>query len=120
MQISTTVLNKMLNDVFNEAAKVYECYLTFSGGTESDREVIDFTNSSAANLQLTASVFFAITAGTTITGLRVEGATTGVYITETFAAPVVYTTNGTFTVNNITVSVAVTVQEGYYAINSRS
>ena len=109
MQISTTVLNAMLNGEFNTEATTYSLKLLFDGSpSESDPETIDFTAASGGLVQLASSAFFAITAGTTITGLQVLNSADDVLIEEGFA-DVVYLTNGTFTVNNITVTVATAI-----------
>ena len=103
MQISTVRLNAALNGEFNDGAKTYSLVLLIDGSvSESDPETIDFTTSTAATLGLASSVFFAVAAGDTVIGLEVRDNSANVLIEESVPNET-FTTNGTFTVNNITV-----------------
>jgi hypothetical protein len=107
MIINVTVLNGMLDSTFNQGAGVtYTLELSYSGGTFSSPATIDFTTASGGVVQLTASTFFAISSGTTVTGIRVKDSFGDIHILETFATPETYTANGTFTVNNIIVTLS--------------
>lgn len=108
MQINPTVLNTMLDNVFKASATTYQIKLAFSGDTFSDPETVTFETASGGVTELTASKSFAITSGTTVTGILVINATLGsgvTLISETITNEV-YTADGTFTVNNVTITVA--------------
>jgi hypothetical protein len=105
MIISTTVKNAMLNGEFNDGGKTYSLILLFDGSpSESDPETIDFTTSTTGTLQLTGSVFFAVLSGTTVIGVQVLDDDDNILIEEGVDDET-FTANGTFTVNNIIVTI---------------
>lgn len=103
MNIRIDVLNAALDAQFNAVGLAYEIVLLLDVAGTSTPEVVDFTVASSGSVQLASSVFFAIDAGETVTGLQVRNEFAVVLIEETVPNEV-FATAGTFTVNNITVT----------------
>lgn len=102
MDISVSLFNTALDSQFNKGARTYRVVLLYSAG-ESSPVTIDFTSASAGSVQLVASVFVAVASGTTVVGLQVRDDLAAVYLEESVADET-FASNGTFTVNNIIVT----------------
>ena len=102
--------------------QTHKFLLLLDGGVEPDEQDGTFTDGVNGMIELDSSVFFAVSSGTSIIGLQViaprfypNAVTIGQFdrddliIIEEGFADVVYLTNGTFTVNNITVTVATAI-----------
>ncbi len=105
IKIATTVLNSTLNAIFNEAEVVFTCEIRNSGGSTIASGTIDFTNASNGQVQLVSSIFFAVSSGVTVASVVVTNNAIGTVLTEPIT-PETFTANGTFTINDIIVSLA--------------
>ncbi len=108
MQILVTVLNAALNTEFNDVGKTYNVRLVWSaGGGLSSPVTIDFTNAGNGTVQLVSAISIAVASGTTVTGIQVRDNIDEILLTDTIASET-YTTAGTFTINNIIVTLSAT------------
>ncbi len=113
MKVYGDVLNEAVDVVFDigiqEEGFWYRMKLLYSVG-ESDPETITFKEAGDGALangvtELTASVFFAVSSGKTVQGLQVYNSDDEILIEENVPDEE-FTANGTFTVNNIVVTIA--------------
>lgn len=113
--------------------QTHKVLLVVDGGVAPDEQDGTFTDGVNGMIELDSSIFFAVLSGASIIGLQVisprfypNAVTDGQFdrddliIIEEGFATISYLTNGTFTVNNITVTIAVAVQEVYYGIKYTS
>lgn len=107
MAVYELVLNGALDTEFNDGAKTYSIQLIYDGvPSESDPETITFTGASGGSVGLTTSVFFAVPSGTSVIGVQVLDNLANVLIEEGINPAEVFATNGTYTVNNVLVTLA--------------
>jgi hypothetical protein len=105
MDISTTVLNTALSSQFLAGGRTYSVYLTITGSiSETTPEAITFTTPSGGSTNLSSSVFFSIASGDTVTGLKVKNDLDVILIDESVSPSETFSSNGTFTINNIIVT----------------
>lgn len=104
MQIGANIINPAMDSVFNNVAQNYSIKLAFDGGTESTSNTVDFTSASGGAVSITASTYFAVSSGTTVTRIRVYDSLSRLLIDEPLDTPKTYTANGTFAINSLTVT----------------
>lgn len=102
MQIGVNIINEAMDGVFNNAAVTYGITLVYDGGAESTSNTVDFTSASGGSVSITASTYFAVSSGTTVTRIRVYNGLSQLLIDEPLDTPKTYTANGTFTINSLT------------------
>lgn len=103
MQIGVNIINPAMDSVFNNGSLAYSITLVYDGGAESTTNTVDFTSASGGAVSITASTYFAVSSGTTVTRIRVYNGLSNLLIDEPLDTPKTYTANGTFTVNSLTV-----------------
>lgn len=108
MAISTTlVLNPALDTEFNDGAKTYKIKLLYDGvPSESSPETVTFTGASGGSVGLSSSVFFAVPSGTSVIGVQVLDNLDNVLVEEGINPAEVFSSNGTYTVNNVLVTIS--------------
>jgi hypothetical protein len=105
MQIGVNIINKAMDSVFNNVSQNYSIKLVYDGGIESTANTVDFTSASGGSVSITASTYFAVSSGTTVTRIRVyDSPLSRLLIDEPLDTPKTYTANGTFTINSLTVT----------------
>ena len=109
MQVQHSILHEMLTTVYRDTG-TYTAMLLYSGdgapqAGQSEPTVV-FNNPSDAAINLsTKPVYFAVPAGKTVVSVWVfHGAIAVLYADLT--TPEVYTDNGTFTLNDLTISIS--------------
>ncbi len=102
MQIGTNIINPAMDSVFNNGSLTYAIKLAYDGGTESTANAVDFTSASEGAVSITASTYFAVSSGTTVTRIRVYDGLSNLLIDEPLDTPKTFTANGTFTINSLT------------------
>ena len=102
MQIGVNIINQAMDSVFNNVALAYGIILVYDGGAESTANTVVFTSASGGAVSITASTYFAVSSGTTVTRIRVYDGLSNLLIDEPLDTPKTYTANGTFTINSLT------------------
>lgn len=105
MIVSTTALNGALDTHFNNGSRTYSLKLKYDGGGESSPLTIEFTAASGGSISLLTTVYFAVTSGITVTGIRVYDDLSVMYIDEDIT-PKTHSANGTYTVSALTLSLS--------------
>jgi hypothetical protein len=100
MIVDIALYNKALDDVFKDGTKTYKIRLVVNTGLYEN--TVTFTTASGGATQLPSSTFFAIPSGTTVSGVQVNADV--ILGTKTLDTPVAFTSNGTFTVSNVVIS----------------
>lgn len=107
MAISELVLNGVLDTEFSENDAVYGVQLLYQTGEgASSIETIVFDGADGGAVNLTSSVFFAVPSGKNVTKVIVWKDATEVLIEEVVDPVQEFTANGTYTVNNVIVTLA--------------
>jgi hypothetical protein len=105
MDISATVLNTALSSQFLGGGRTYSVYLEISGSiTETTPVAITFTTPSGGSTNMSASKFFSIDSGDTVTGIIVINDLNVMLIVEDVSPGETFASDGTFTINNIIVT----------------
>lgn len=105
MLVSDTALNGALDTHFNNGSRTYSLKLKYDGGGESSALTVDFTTASAGSISLSATVYFAVLSGITVTGIRVYDDLSDMYIDEN-VTPKTYAASGTYTVSGLTLTLS--------------
>lgn len=107
ISISAGKINTALNNQFNNASRTYTLYLRGLSEVVLDSQVVDFTAASGGSLGLSSAAIFAIATGEKVVSLQLKDELNAIYFTETLSPQPEYDDNGTYTVNDITITFGV-------------
>jgi len=100
MQVDIDLFDTALDGVFKDVGLTYKVKLISDVGTYEN--TVAFTTASGGATQLSATTYFAVSSGTTISGVQIIA---DVKLGEKLLdIDKTFTSNGTFTVSNIVVS----------------
>lgn len=109
--INQTEINSPLNAVFGSSLRTYTLYLRGLSEVVIDSVVLTTANefgiASGGAIDLKGTVVFSVPSGSKVVSLQLKDELDDVYFTETLSPQPEYNDNGTYTINNITISFGV-------------
>lgn len=100
-------VNLALDNRFNAVGRTYTLYLRGLSEVVLDSQVVDFNAASARAVSLSAPAIFAIATGEKVVSLQLKDDLSAIYFTETLSPQPEYDDNGTYTVNDVTITFGV-------------
>jgi hypothetical protein len=105
--INATEINSSLNAVFGNGLRTYTLYLRGLSEVVLDSEVVTFATASGGSIDLTSAVIFSVASGSQVVSVQLKDELGDIYFTETLIPQPIYNDNGTYTINNITITYGV-------------
>lgn len=105
--INPTNINTALESVFKNVSRTYTLYLRGLSEVVLDSEVVTFDIASGGSIDLTSAVIFSVASGSKVVSVQLKDELDAIYFTETLSPQPEYDDNGTYTINNITITYGV-------------
>jgi hypothetical protein len=105
--INPTGINAALESVFKNVSRTYTLYLRGLSEVVLDSEVVTFNTASGGSIDLTSAVIFSVASGSQVVSVQLKDELNAIYFTETLSPQPTYNDNGTYTINNITITYGV-------------
>ena len=105
--VREATINVALDNRFKAVGRTYTLFLRGLSEVVLDSSTVTFNSASARAIDLASPVIFAIATGEKVVSLQLKDDLSKIYFTETLSPQPEYDDNGTYTVNDITITFGV-------------